>query len=81
MPSRKVRLGDREVNATEVPFEVEREPWITYILEDGSTLKVKTVLAEVLRVEGEWTPSGDPLYIVNASPVISTVAPERLRRP
>jgi len=34
----------------------------------------------VLRVEGAFTPNGDPLYQANASLVVSTNAPESLRR-
>ena len=80
MPKRKIKLGDQEVMAEEITFEVEREEWNHYILHDGTTIKLKTVLAEVLRVEGRYAPNGDPLYIVNAQPVVSTNAPENLKR-
>jgi hypothetical protein len=52
MAKRKVILGGREVTAKDVPFEPERENWNTYLLQDGTTLKLKTVLAEVLRAAG-----------------------------
>jgi hypothetical protein len=80
MAKRKINLGDREYTAEEVPFEAEREGWNNYVLQDGTALKLKTVLAEVLRVEGAWAPNGDPLYLVNASNVVVTNAPEHLKR-
>jgi hypothetical protein len=81
MPKRKITLGNREVMAEEVEFEAERpEAWNTYILHDGTSLKIKAVLSEVLRVEGEYAPNGDPLYLSNASLVVSTNAPENLKR-
>ncbi len=81
MAKRKVTLpGGQEVMAEEIEFESERENWNTYALHDGTTLKIKAVLAEVLRVEGMYAPNGDPLYIVNASPVVSSHSPENLRR-
>jgi hypothetical protein len=80
MPTRKVRLGDKEVMAVDVAFEAEKESWSTYLLEDGTTLKFKAVVAEVLRIEGEYGPNGDPVYIVNATPVLSSTSPEQLKR-
>lgn len=80
MARRKLNLGGREVTAEEIEFEAEREVWNAYILHDGTALKLKTVLSEVLRVEGEYAPNGDPLYAVNASVVVSTNAPENLKR-
>ncbi len=80
MAKRKVNLGGREVMAEEIEFETEKENWNTYILHDGTTLKMKTVLAGILRVENEYGPTGDPIYIVNASPVVSTTSPEHLKK-
>ncbi len=80
MAKRKITLGDREFMAEEIPFETDRENWNTYILQDGTTLKLKTVLAEVLRVEGQHTPNGDPLYVINASNIVSTNSPESLKK-
>ena len=66
--------------AEEVEFEAEKESWNTYILLDGTTLKLRTILAEVLKVDGEYAPNGDPLYVINASTVINTNAPDNLKR-
>ncbi len=80
MAKRKIKLGDQEVMAEEIEFETQREAWNEYILHDGTTLKLKTVLAEVLRVDGMYAPNGDPVYVVNAQPVVSTNAPDNLKR-
>ncbi len=80
MAKRKLKLGNDEVTAEVIEFEVERENWNTYILADGTNLKLKAVLAEVLRVDDRYAPNGDPLYIVNANPVLSTAAPEHLKK-
>lgn len=80
MTKRKVNLGGQEFMAEEVEFEAESEKWNTYILHDGTQLKLKAVLAEVMRVEGQFTPTGDPLYTVNASIVVSSNSPDTLRK-
>ena len=56
------------------------ERWNSYLLHDGTELKMKAVLAEVLRVEGLYAPNGDPVYTVNASIVLSSNSPEALKR-
>jgi hypothetical protein len=80
MAKRKIKLGNSEVTAEEIEFEPEKESWNVYALHDGTTLKLRTVLAEVLRVEGQYAPNGDPVYVVNASTIVNTNAPEQLKK-
>lgn len=81
MAKRRVNLGGQEYMAEEVEFESEGpEKWNTYVLADGTQLKVKVVLADVLRVEGQYSPNGDPLYTVNAQIVVASNSPDSLRR-
>jgi hypothetical protein len=64
-----------------IDFESESsEKWNTYALLDGTSLKLKVVLADVVRVDGQYAPNGDPLYTVNATIVAATNAPEHLRK-
>jgi len=81
MAKRKIRLGESEWLAEEIEFEVpDGEKWNKYILHDGTELKLKAVVAEILRIEGQYAPNGDPLYTVNASLIINSNAPESLKR-
>jgi hypothetical protein len=68
------------VDAEIVEFEVDREQWSTYILHDGTSLKVKAVVTEVARLEGTFSPTGDPVYLIQASPIMHVNAPDSLRR-
>jgi len=81
MAKRKVNLGGREFMAEEVEFEADSaEKWNTYALHDGTTLKMKAVLADVLRLDGQYAPNGDPLYTVNAQIVVTTNVPENMKK-
>lgn len=81
MAKRNVKLpGGQEFMAETVEFETEKESWNSYVLHDGTELKLKTILAEVLRVDGQYAPNGDPVYVVNASTVVNTNAPESMKR-
>jgi hypothetical protein len=81
MPNRrKVNFQGKMVDAEIVDFEADKEQWSTYILHDGSSLKVKAVVTEVARLEGVFAPNGDPVYMVQASQILHINAPDALRR-
>lgn len=80
MSTRKVNFMGQLRDATIVDFEADRESFSTYILHDGTSLKIKAVLTEVLRIEGLYQPNGDPVYGVSAQQVLAVHAPENLRR-
>ena len=82
MPTRrKVNFQGRTVDAEVVDFEADKEQWSTYILDDGSSLKVKAVVTEVARLENVYDQKGDPVYLIQASQIMHVNAPENLRRP
>lgn len=75
MPETKKKLPmfGFEVECAVVPVLKTDECFNTYMLEDGSVLKVKSVATSFLRVEGQYLPDGSPIYIVMATPVASVV--------
>jgi len=79
MSSRKVNFQGQIRDAVSVDFEAEKETFSTYILHDGSSLKLKAVLTEVMRVEGVFSPNGDPVYMIQAAQIMSVSAPDSLR--
>jgi len=80
MAKRKLNLGGKEYNAEIIEFETEREGWNSYILQDGTELRLKAVVSEIVRVEGAYSPNGDPLYMVQSSNIVVTNVPDRLRK-
>jgi hypothetical protein len=84
MAERKTKVqvvpGGPLVNGMEVPVEESTERWSEYKLEDGSIIRLKQVLLEIIRTEG-YDPEGNPMYVVRAQPVLSVVeVPDRLKR-
>lgn len=63
----------------EIEFETEREGWNTYILHDGTRLKFKAVVSNIVRLDA-FKPDGEPIYLVNASNVAAADVPEHLKR-
>jgi hypothetical protein len=81
MARKRIMFGGQEYTAESIEFETDREHWNTYVLHDGTTLKLKAVVSEIVRIEGAYAPNGDPLYMVNSSNIVVTDVPENLRKP
>jgi len=79
MAKRKVNFQGREVLGEEVDFETEHEGFNTYILHDGAKLKIKTVVADVLRLD-LYKPDGEPVYLINSANIVSAIVPDNLKR-
>jgi hypothetical protein len=76
-----VRLGDKDVDATEMGFQTGGEHWNEYLLSDGSVIRLKPVATEILRVDGKYDNDGNPVYIVKAANVVSVSASDKARKP
>lgn len=70
----------KKANGEVVDFDVEKEAWNVYSLQDGTKLKMKSVVAQVIRLEGEYNPQGDPVYVVNSQNIVSAQVPDHLKQ-
>lgn len=82
MPNKiKIKFPDgREKDATPVEINQASEQWSHYLLDDGSTLKVKLVVTKISRVDNEYDVEGNPVYVFQSTNVTSVSAPESLKR-
>jgi hypothetical protein len=79
MKTVELKIGDKTVPGTLVDFETVREEYNTYKLSDGSMIRMKTVVTSIIRTE-EFTPSGEPVYIVNSQNVLVADVPDTLKK-
>lgn len=74
----EITLPDgRKVQATEVGVRNATEHWNEYELEDGNTVKIKTVLVKMLKVvdiKNELT--GEPIYFSNTQNLMTLTSKE-----
>jgi len=75
----ELKLGGKTVEGTLVDFETVREEYNSYKLSDGSTIRMKTVVTNIIRTE-EFTPTGEPVYIVNSQNVLVADVPDQLKK-
>ena len=70
----------RKVEAEVLEFEAKGEAWNQYALEDGSSLKMKTVLLDVSRLLNEYDDKGEPVYVFAAQQIVGITAPDNLKK-
>lgn len=70
----KIQLGNESVDGEELDFEPLKESWNEYRCEDGSYVKLKVVVARIIRLE-RLTPQGEPIYQVISSNVVAATPP------
>ena len=76
----KVAYEGKMVDAEQLEFAAEQEPWAAYKLDDGTVAKFKHVLAKAYKLTNQFLPNGDPVYIFQAGAVASLEVPENLRK-
>ena len=56
-----------------VPVQVReaREQFSDIYLDDGTHLRIKSVVTEAIRVPGQWDNDGNPAYIIRSAAVVS----------
>ena len=76
----RISFGGREVDATEVDFQTRKEDWNEYQLMDGSIIKMKMVVGEVLRIEDMYDNEGNPVYQVKSNNVMMVRSSNALKK-
>lgn len=73
MARRKIPVEGREIDGTDVAFEIIRDGHVRIKTEDGAVLRVRPVIVNVLRTD-EKGPEGDPQYVVQSFVHVSVEA-------
>jgi hypothetical protein len=82
MPKRKTINGPNgePIEVEQIPFRSGQENWNEYLLEDGTVIRLKTVVTDVQRGVGLYDPEGNPMYFVKTANIVNVDAPEKLRK-
>jgi len=81
--SRKIQVPylGKMVWGTEVGVDETIDRASEVQLADGTRLRLKQSVISAIRLDDEFDPEGNPLYVLNAAPVMTLVhAPENLKR-
>ncbi len=56
------------------------ERWSSITLEDGTTIRSKQTVTQVIRIDGEYDQDGNPVYLTKSANVMVVDAPDSLRK-
>ena len=68
-------FNGKNVPATSLDFKTTNDDWNEYQLEDGTTLRLRTIVAEIVSIDGQKNADGSPLYQVKSGNVIHLEVP------
>jgi hypothetical protein len=82
MPAKRIKINfnGQEQEAEKVGINQSQENFNTYLLEDGSSLRLKTVVVDVVRMVDMFDPEGNPMYLIKSHNILMADAPEALKR-
>ena len=79
----KLKVGEKEMEATQLKFTPIEESYQSFLLEDGTTLRVRVIVKAVHRLEGKEgrnPETKEPNYRLNYEVDMNTLVPEKLKK-
>ena len=76
----KVPYQGSTVDGIEMDFKTLREEWNEYEISDGSTVRLKVIVTNIVRLKDKFDPVGNPIYLVRSSNVLSISASEKAKK-
>jgi hypothetical protein len=71
----------RPVQGTDMVIEDSNEKMSEMKLHDGTVIRYKTVVTQVIRIDGAHDAEGNPVYVVKSAPAITILsAPDYLKK-
>jgi hypothetical protein len=77
---KRINFQNREVEVTPLTYRAAGEHWNEYLVDDGTVVRVKLVVTEILRIDGQYDNDRNPLYVVRSGNVIVVSSPESIRK-
>lgn len=74
---RKIQIGDAWYEGVPVEVNQANEYWNTYLLDDGTELRIKTVVMNIHRVDEKLDQQGNPTYYVAATTLVDPRMPPK----
>jgi len=69
-----------EIKGEDVDFKIIREDWNIYELSDKATLRIRVILAKVIKT-GQYKPDGEPIYGLATTNYVTVKTPSELMGP
>ena len=77
----KVNYQGRDVEGIDVSFKVDREEWNDYQLADGTELRMRLIVTDIVMIPEEWDSSGNPVYVAKSQNIMVAKCPDTSNGP
>ena len=67
----KVQYQGRQVEGKPVDFLTRKEDFNEYQLTDGKMVRIKMVVTQIIKLEGEKAADGNPVYLIQSQNVVA----------
>jgi hypothetical protein len=82
MAKRTVKMPymGKMIDAEEMTVERSHEEWSSYILDDGTVIRMKTVVLRVGRIPDAYDDEGNQIFVVKSNNLMVVDSPQERRR-
>ncbi|EPH3085652.1 TPA: hypothetical protein P1K85_001954 [Klebsiella pneumoniae] len=71
VPKNYVATQEDMREATLVEVDESTEKWSVFKMEDGTTIRVKATILNVMKLKDKTDEDGNPVFAINIAPVVS----------
>jgi len=78
----QITLNGATIEALSVGFKTTEDGgWSEFLLDDGTTFRVRPVVVDIARLPGQYDQNGNPVYVASVQNAVSILnVPANLRR-
>lgn len=76
----KVPFEGKAAEGLDIDFKTIKEEWNEYQVNDGTIIRMKVVVTNIVKLTDKYDKEGNPIYLVKSSNVLSISAPEKLKK-
>jgi len=80
MARKRVDFQGKAVDGESLEFDPIREEWNSYNCSDGSTIRMKLVVTDIIRLEEHNPQTGEPIYLIQSQNIVRIDVPEKLKK-
>ena len=76
----KVSYEGKMVEGVDIDFKQIKEEWNEYQVADGTTIRMKAVVTNTVRLTNQYDKDNYPVYLIKSSNVLTISPPEKLKK-
>ena len=76
----KVPYEGKMVEGVDIDFKQIKEEWNEYQVADGTTIRMKVVVTNIVRLTNQYDKDNYPVYLIKSSNVLTISPPEKLKK-